>query len=414
MDRRLHDHATAFASEERMEPSTPALVDCSVEFFGYEGESRAGAGFAPAGGPDPVVLFRATGGDQELLVAGTAVQPMSGGEGAAARAASAWRERWYRLWKRSQLPSKLIAFFNELHVAETPEQISAVVSDHALEMVGGYKAVVFLPNVNAVADDTTPAESEAAALLRVSRFARPGLVDAGDLREFAEPWWPELGAFLGDGSVTMVAHVPFGERGLLLVAERRTDRIFDADDWEVLGTLAEQGDRALSRVRLLESAFELSLTDPLTGLANRRQMDVVLKHAWASAERGEGLALMMLDLDGFKQLNDAHGHVFGDQILCIAAECLRDEARGADAVIRYGGDEFMVILPRGTTAGARSLAARVRKRLQGWVGVSAGIAEFHGAYTSPRELISAADEDLYRQKARRLFETRAEIGAPGA
>jgi diguanylate cyclase (GGDEF)-like protein len=323
-----------------------------------------------------------------------------GGTGAAARAASAWRERWFRLWKRSQLPAKLIAFFEELNAAETPEQVSATVADHALETVGGYKAVVFLPELPG--EDDAPGEG--LALLKACRFGAPGLVAAPDFREVAEAWWGELGAFLGDPQVTMVAHVPFGERGVLLVAERRAERVFDADDWEVLATLAEQGDRALSRLRTLESAYELSLTDPLTGLANRRQMEVVLKHAWAAAERGEGLAVAMLDLDGFKALNDSHGHAFGDQILGIVAECLKEEARGADAVIRYGGDEFLVILPRGTVSGAKSLASRVRHRLHGWVGISAGVAEYHPSYLSPMDLVAAADEDLYRSKARRSLD----------
>jgi diguanylate cyclase (GGDEF)-like protein len=361
MDRRLQDRIAGLAWGETGAAAAPTrgLTDYSVELLGYD----------------------------------------AGSTGAASRAASAWRERWFRLWKRSQLPAKLIAFFDDLNQAEAAEQVSASVADHALQTVGGYKAVVFLPRL---AEDDGP--SSATSLLRASRFGQPGLVAAPDFREVAEAWWAELGAFLGDPQVTMVAHVPFGDRGVLLVAERRADRVFDADDWEVLATLAEQGDRALARLRMIESAYELSLTDPLTGLANRRQMDVVLRHAWAAAERGEGLAVMMLDLDGFKGLNDAHGHSFGDQILGIAAECLREEARGADAVIRYGGDEFLVIMPRGTATGGKSLASRVRHRLHGWVGVSAGVAEYHPSYLTPMDLIDAADADLYRNKALRGFD----------
>ena len=366
----------------------------AVELLGYETVS---AELLPGTGParESMVRVRAADGTQELLSTGPLDEAAS--PDALARAASAWRERWFRLWKRSELPGKLIAFFDELNSATTAEQVSAVASQHALEMAGGYKAVVFLPGAGE--------EDEAAgAALRESRFGRAGLVAAPDFRRVAEPWWRELGAFLGDPEVAMVAHVPFGERGVLLVAERRSERVFDSDDWDVLRSVAEQGDRALTRARQLESAFELSLTDALTGLANRRQMEVVLRHAWAAAERGEGLALMMLDLDDFKRLNDGYGHAFGDQILCIAAKALQEEARGADAVVRYGGDEFLVILPRGSSEGGRSLAARVRERLQGWVGISAGVAEYHASYVAPADLIRAADEDLYRSKARKMQE----------
>lgn len=340
-------------------------------------------------------------GRQEWLVPGLVVEAAHAVH--PARAAAARRERWVRLWKRSQLPAKLIAFFDDINAAQTAESISAAVAEHALEMVGGYKAAVFLPD--AVEGEGGESE-EALALVREPRFAQAGLVMAPDFGELDDRWWQEVGAFLADPQIVMVAHVPFGERGLLLVAERRSDRVFDADDWEVLGTLAEQGDRALARIRTLEDAYELSLIDPLTGLANRRQMEVVLKHAWAAAERGDGLAVMMLDLDGFKALNDSYGHTFGDQILGIAAECIREEARGADAVIRYGGDEFLVILPRGTSASGRSLATRIRARLDGWVGISAGVAEYHPSQMSPIDIINAADEDLYRSKALRALENR--------
>lgn len=389
-------------------------ADYSVELLGY---GSAGLSVDMPGtrdfrsitqdADDSVVLLRATDGNQELLVAGMTVQ--RSGPGQAARAASVWRERWYRMWKRSQLPAKLIAFFNELNVSKSSEEICAAVAQAALETVGGYKAIVFLPNVDEARGSVA---GEGIELLRSSRFATTGLLMAPDFRQVAEPWWGEVGAFLGDPQVSMVAHVPFGGRGVLLVAERRSERVFDADDWEVLATLAEQGDSALARFRMLEDAYELSLTDPLTGLANRRQMEIVLKHAWAAAERGEGLAVMMLDLDGFKSLNDSYGHSFGDQILEIAAQCIREEARGADAVIRYGGDEFLVILPRGTTGSGRSLAGRIRARLQGWVGITAGVAEYHSSYGSPVDLINAADADLYKNKGHRLYDRPMEPQLP--
>jgi diguanylate cyclase (GGDEF)-like protein len=355
-------------------------------------------------GPSPdlpdrgsVLLLRSTDGEQGVLVAVTAIEPVEvHTEAQVARAAAEWRERWLRLWKRSQLPGKLIAFFEDLGRTGTPQEVCGVLSRHAVELVGGYAAVVLLPEFR----QGTVVDGGSRTVVRQPRFRDAGLVAAPDLGQLADPWWVELVPWLADPEIELVAHVPFGD-GVLLVAERRSDRVFDVDDWEVLGTLAEQGVQALERVREREEMQKLALHDPLTGLANRRQMEVVLKHAWAAAERGEGLAMMMMDLDGFKALNDGQGHAVGDQVLCIAADCLRQEARGSDVIVRYGGDEFLVILPRGTAEGARALAERVRRRLEGWVEVTTGVAVYHQSYVTAADLIDAADQDMYRSKATR-------------
>jgi diguanylate cyclase len=109
----------------------------------------------------------------------------------------------------------------------------------------------------------------------------------------------------------------------------------------------------------------------------------------------------VLDLDGFKDVNDEEGHQAGDRVLCEVAAILRAEARGSDVVARYGGDEFLVILPGGTPAAAHSLADRVRTRLAGRVGISEGVAAYRPEMESSDELIRDADRALYEAKRRK-------------
>ncbi len=210
-----------------------------------------------------------------------------------------------------------------------------------------------------------------------------------------------MAPLFGDPAIVLVAHVPVGGEGVLVITERREERIFEPEDWDVLRALALQAEMALRRVRLIESVRSLSLTDFLTGLGNRRHMDVVMAHAWAAARRGEPLAVAALDLDGFKEINDARGHDAGDETLCWVADALGKEARGSDTVVRYGGDEFLVILPGGTVEGGLALAERVRRRVDGRIGISAGVAAYVPEMAAPDDLIREADRRLYEAKARR-------------
>ncbi|HEV7586482.1 MAG TPA: GGDEF domain-containing protein [Longimicrobium sp.] len=321
-------------------------------------------------------------------------------EQAAARVTALRHER-LRQAKRQRLPDHLIAFFQELNAAETEAAVFQSLADHALRMVGAHTALALVRDpargmLRASARAGADAREHRAALLWDDRFAHPGLLLTVDARHGGT--CPSAAPLFGDPATAQVAHVPVADEGVLVLTERRDERIFEPEDWDVLRALALQAEMALRRIRLIESVRSLSLTDSLTGLANRRHMDVVMEHAWAAARRGDPLAVMVLDLDGFKAVNDAQGHQGGDRVLCEVAATLKAEARGSDVVVRYGGDEFLVILPGGTLTAARSLAERVGTRLAGRVGVSAGVAVYRPELQTPDELIREADRALYASK----------------
>jgi diguanylate cyclase (GGDEF)-like protein len=322
----------------------------------------------------------------------------------AAVGASLFMRERVRTEKRQRLPDQLIGYFEALNAADTDDAVWRALAEHALRIVVAHTAMALVRDdarglLRApAAPDARPGEHRP-CILWDERLAAPGLILSEDARVSGAA--PFAAPLFGDPATALVAHVPVGTEGVLVLSERREERIFEPEDWDVLRALALQAEMALRRVRLIESVRSLSLTDPLTGLGNRRHMEVVMAHAWAAARRGEPLVVVALDLDGFKEINDARGHDAGDEILCGVAAALTKEARGSDVVVRYGGDEFLVILPGSSPEGALALAERVRRRVDGRIGISAGVAAYTPEMAAPDHLIREADRRLYEAKARR-------------
>ena len=159
--------------------------------------------------------------------------------------------------------------------------------------------------------------------------------------------------------------------------------------------LSEEAGRMFQRLSASAALTHEAETDPLTHLANRRTF------ARALATMQPGDALVLVDLDHFKQVNDVHGHQVGDQTLRLLARDLRDTARQVDCVARYGGEEFAVVLPEAGIDGAQVMLGRFRRAWaarQPVATFSAGIAR-HEPGRLPRETLRLADEALYAAKA---------------
>ncbi len=161
---------------------------------------------------------------------------------------------------------------------------------------------------------------------------------------------------------------------------------------------------------LVNDAVEMAITDPLTGLYNRRYLDSHLRSLLErSVERGEPVSLLMFDIDLFKSVNDIHGHASGDAVLVEFAERLKDGIRGTNLVARFGGEEFIIVMPGTDLPAAASIADRLRCQVAGKpfsnedmpdidVTVSVGVAPFQGVGDSADGLILRADKALYAAK----------------
>jgi diguanylate cyclase (GGDEF)-like protein len=169
-------------------------------------------------------------------------------------------------------------------------------------------------------------------------------------------------------------------------------------------------DQTLSIRHERDVAHRLAERDMLTGVLNRRAILAHLRATFLHArESGSPLALLFLDLDHFKQINDSHGHAAGDQCLRAVVRPIASELREGDAVGRYGGEEFLVVLPGAAAANAMVVAERIRARVQTMpvlvsgtrigLTLSVGVAALDDAVATPDALIERADAALYRSKA---------------
>lgn len=159
--------------------------------------------------------------------------------------------------------------------------------------------------------------------------------------------------------------------------------------------------------------------DALTGLFNRRRMHKELVAALSHARRyGESFALVFIDLDHFKAVNDHHGHDAGDRFLSGIAALLEQAQRDSDHLGRWGGDEFVALLPHATRQGAQQFAARLKERLARhsvdigpariFASASVGIAAYPDDGATPEALLAHADQDMYRAKRERDDAARIE------
>ncbi|MEO6589577.1 MAG: sensor domain-containing diguanylate cyclase [Pyrinomonadaceae bacterium] len=196
--------------------------------------------------------------------------------------------------------------------------------------------------------------------------------------------------------------------GVLNIADKTDGNAYSEFDLELLHSIIPQFAVLIDRAVLKNKAGEfqqLSVTDALTGLLNRRYIEERLTEETNRSNRyGYPMSLMMIDVDSFKSYNDTFGHPEGDRALQIVSHTLKDTLRCADVAARYGGEEFSILLPQTTSEEARTIAERIRQKIEATqfphrkVTVSIGIASCSRIICTPPEIIKAADQALYEAK----------------
>jgi len=198
---------------------------------------------------------------------------------------------------------------------------------------------------------------------------------------------------------------------------------FTEREFELARALSPMFASAVDNLRRFSRAEELSITDGLTGVYNYRYLRSALDKEVARARRfRERFAIIMLDVDHLKEYNDVHGHLRGSEVLRRLAQVVMGELRTSDVIAKYGGDEFVIILPQTDREGARTLAERIRAAVEVHefpgeeegmkITSSMGIAQFPEDGEITRDLLESADNALY--DAKRSGRNRVAALASGA
>jgi len=185
---------------------------------------------------------------------------------------------------------------------------------------------------------------------------------------------------------------------------------FNVNDLEFILNLSEFIAMSISNAVLYEQARKLAVTDGLTGISNRENMEKSLLSEFDRSTRyNSPLAVIFLDVDNFKEVNDAHGHQKGDEVLIAVGTLLKKMCRSNDIAARYGGEEFLMILPQSNAQGAFKIAERLREEVMKMgftanesnftVTASCGVAELNtDSMENIDQLIALADQALYEAK----------------
>src|SRR5437588_1910477 len=218
-----------------------------------------------------------------------------------------------------------------------------------------------------------------------------------------------MASFVETRSEMCVPLIFFGEKLGVLMLESANPNNFAEEDVAPLESVADICAGAIQNAHYFEKAQQLAYIDGLTGIYNRRYFEMQIGSEIERASRYDGrLAIIMIDIDNFKRLNDEFGHLLGDEVLRQVSGAFGQQLRKVDVVCRYGGEEFAILVPQTSGGNAMEVAEKLRRMVEAYrfpgvpvkVTISAGVAEFPANGQTRDELVAAADAALYVSKER--------------
>jgi diguanylate cyclase (GGDEF)-like protein len=338
--------------------------------------------------------------------------PMSPSSGVRPDLATRLRQSQRALKGRLGKPETVLALMRAAHETLDPARIGDLVVERASEWLKAGSCAVLATDLDGqivplAGRSLTPALTTAAIDVGRWVLAHGRNFASADLRRDLRV----------HGAVGAVVAVPLRCRGRNIGALVLMDRAAAGEEprfgqtvSELLCSALEGPALALDYAMTLRRAEALSVTDDLTQLYNSRYLNQVLRRESKRASRsGRPLSLLFMDLDGFKTVNDSHGHLAGSRALVEAAAVIRGSARETDVPARFGGDEFSIVLPDTGSEGAVAVAERVRERIFSHpflagdglnlrLTASVGVATLPDVAASAEELVRAADVAMYRVK----------------
>jgi diguanylate cyclase (GGDEF)-like protein len=217
----------------------------------------------------------------------------------------------------------------------------------------------------------------------------------------------DLGLCVEAGSSMCIPLVSFGQTLGVLVLDTARTHAFNVNDTQPLESVADICATAIQNAHYVERVKQLAYLDGLTGIFNRRFFELRIVEEIERAHRfGSGLAVVMVDIDQFKRLNDEFGHLLGDEVLRQVSSIFHQQLRKIDVLCRYGGEEFAILLSQTNAVHALGVAEKLRKTVESFqfpgvprpVTISAGTANFSEHGSTRDELVKAADAGLYAAK----------------
>jgi GGDEF domain-containing protein len=311
---------------------------------------------------------------------------------------ASWYREWNRRWRGFQLPDRLHRYLEQLNDALCPDQVYTCLTEAAVQVIGGYTCVLFPPReehpLRALPNPTL--RIDAVRLTLSIPLSQPGRIGRDDVLERRSAALAGLfPLFAEEGAVSLV-HAPFGEGGVVLLIERRQERVFGSGDWEMLRLLAAHASAALSRVCPSVQHGALRHLHPCTGLPGKCQVIPVLEHALEIASRGELVSLAELRLTGLERVVREDGGEAASRVRSTAADVLRELVGALGIVLHPSDDRFLLVLPRLNPALAEGIVVRLQRQLPARVRLRSAVVAHRGGGTTPEALLARLDTALRR------------------